>query len=136
LVQKLANGYHQYETELVFQIPKPAVMKANIKFFTPVIVSLLLSVPVMGQTAEAIQEPNPYNTSNTTQSAEYKRAQGLIKRLDEINRIDKSKLTSAERVKLRKEVRTINKSLKEISGGVYLSVGAIIIIILLLILLL
>jgi hypothetical protein len=57
-------------------------------------------------------------------------------RLNEINAIDKSKLSHADKKALRKEVRNIKRELASSNGGVYLSVGAIIIIILLLILLL
>jgi predicted PurR-regulated permease PerM len=60
----------------------------------------------------------------------------LIARLEEIKSIDKSNMKSSEKRQLRKEVRSIKKTLTEMNGGVYLSVGAIIIIILLLILLL
>jgi hypothetical protein len=63
-------------------------------------------------------------------------AQAMISRLEEIKAMDKSSMSSKEKKALRKEVRSIKKSLTEINGGVYLSVGAIIIIILLLILLL
>ncbi len=63
-------------------------------------------------------------------------AQALISRLDEINAMDKAPLSKSEKRELRKEVRTIKKELTESSGGIYLSVGAVIIIILLLILLL
>jgi len=57
-------------------------------------------------------------------------------RLNEINSMDKSKLTSKEKKEMRKEVKTINNNLREINGGVYLSVGAIILICILLIVLL
>jgi hypothetical protein len=60
----------------------------------------------------------------------------MISRLKEIKAMDKSDMTSQEKKALRKEVRSIKKSLAELNGGVYLSVGAIIIIVLLLILLL
>jgi hypothetical protein len=60
----------------------------------------------------------------------------LLNRLDEIKAMDKSNLTSSEKKQLRKEVRSIKKDLKELGGGVYISVGAIIIILLLLIILL
>ncbi len=50
--------------------------------------------------------------------------------------MDKSNLSSLEKKQLRKEVRATNKQLKELNGGIYLSVGAVIIILLLLILLL
>lgn len=60
-------------------------------------------------------------------------AQKLINRLEEIKAMDKSKLSRAERRALKKEVRAAKKRL-ESSGGIYLSVGVIIVIILLLIL--
>jgi hypothetical protein len=60
----------------------------------------------------------------------------MLDRLDEIKKMDKSNLNSAERKELRKEVREIKTQLKSSGNGVYLSVGAIIIVILLLILIL
>jgi hypothetical protein len=63
-------------------------------------------------------------------------AEVLIARLEEINEMDKSDLTRAEKRELRKEVRQIDKTLTLSGGGVYLSVGALILVILLLILLL
>lgn len=57
-------------------------------------------------------------------------------RLEEINGVDKSSLSKSEKKNLRREVREIKKELATISGGVYLSIGAIILIALLLILLL
>jgi predicted PurR-regulated permease PerM len=69
------------------------------------------------------------NTENT-------RAQQLEQRLEEIKNMDRSGMTRLEKKSLRKEVKAIKKEGKGLSGGVYLSVGAIIIIILLLILLL
>lgn len=63
-------------------------------------------------------------------------SEALLARLDEINEMDKTDLTRSEKRELRKEVREIDKTLTLNGGGVYLSVGAIIIVILLLILLL
>ena len=63
-------------------------------------------------------------------------SQALMSRLEEIKAMDKSNMDSKEKRELRKEVRSIKKSMTELGGGVYLSVGAIIIIILLLVLLL
>jgi hypothetical protein len=57
-------------------------------------------------------------------------------RLNEIKNMDKSKLSSAERKELRREVRGIKEAAKTNGSGVYISVGAIIIILLLLIILL
>ncbi len=63
-------------------------------------------------------------------------SQAMMSRLEEIKAMDKSNMDSKEKRELRKEVRSIKKSMTELGGGVYLSVGAIIIIILLLVLLL
>jgi hypothetical protein len=60
----------------------------------------------------------------------------LLGRLEEIKTMDKSHLSASEKKQLRKETRSIKRHLSDIGGGVYLSVGAIIIIILLLVLLL
>jgi uncharacterized protein HemX len=60
----------------------------------------------------------------------------LISRLNDIRTMNKSELSSSEKKELRKEVKSIKSELKSSDGGVYLSVGAIIIILLLLILLL
>ena len=59
----------------------------------------------------------------------------LLNRLDEIKAMDVSALNSSEKQVLRKEVRSIKSQLSEMSGGVYLSVGAILIILLVLIIL-
>ena len=60
----------------------------------------------------------------------------ITNRVEEIREMDKSQLSRTEKVELRKELREMKNQAKAISGGVYLSVGAIIIIILLLILIL
>lgn len=60
----------------------------------------------------------------------------MLNRLEEIKKMDKSALSRVEKKELRKEVKTIKKTLRSTGNGVYLSVGAIIIIVLLLILLL
>lgn len=60
----------------------------------------------------------------------------LLLRLNEINAMDKSNLKSSDKRNLRREVRSIKQQLKELSGGVYISAGAVIIILLLLIILL
>jgi hypothetical protein len=63
-------------------------------------------------------------------------AKVLIDRLNQIKTTDKSNMTAGEKKELRQEVRSLKSELKGIGGGVYLSVGAILIIALLLILLL
>ena len=103
------------------------------------LISLIFSVTL------AIAIPQHLIADNTTVEAsktttiigkENKQAHILVSRLNEIQALDKSSLTFSEKKELRKEVRSIKSQLREIGGGVYLSVGAIIIIILLLIILL
>jgi malate/lactate dehydrogenase len=73
----------------------------------------------------------------TTEMVNTEKANALTARLEAINAIDKSDMTRTEKKALRKEVRTIKKELKAIgSGGVYLSVGAILLVVILLIILL
>lgn len=71
--------------------------------------------------------------AKTVEAAE---AKVLITRLDEIKGMNLSTLSSPERKQLRNEVQTIKSQLSDIGGGVYISVGAIILIIILLIILL
>jgi len=72
-----------------------------------------------------------------TELVESEAANALIARLEAINAMDKTGMSSTEKRAMRKEVRSINQELKAIrGGGIYLSVGAVILIVLLLILLL
>lgn len=83
--------------------------------------------------AATIAEPSSMAATKPAPAAE---AKTLELRLNEIYAMDKSKLTSSDKKSLRKEVKSINHRLRDISGGVYLSVGAILIIVLVLIILL
>ncbi|MDP4208202.1 MAG: hypothetical protein Q8928_05245 [Bacteroidota bacterium] len=87
--------------------------------------------------SNAAPNPAPTTLAGTlpTEKADAK-AKTLLLRLNEIKAMDKSTLTSYDKKNLRKEVRTIKRELRDISGGVYLSVGAIVLIILLLVILL
>ncbi len=81
----------------------------------------------------ATSKPDPI-TAIPNRSVQSDRETVLLARLDEINAMDKSNMGRFEKKELRKETRSIKNQLN--NGGVYLSVGAIIIIVLLLILLL
>jgi Skp family chaperone for outer membrane proteins len=95
--------------------------------------SMLLAIALPA--SSAIVVPDAPKT-NSTAATENPRAQQLLQRLDDIKDMSKSDMTRMEKKGLRKEVKDIKKEMKVIKGGVYLSVGAIIIVILLLILLL
>lgn len=88
---------------------------------------LAVSLPVSASETEPVSSPA---------KTESPRAQQLLQRLEDIKGMDKSELTRTEKKDLRKEVKGIKKEMKAMKGGVYLSIGAIIIIILLLILIL
>jgi hypothetical protein len=63
-------------------------------------------------------------------------AKTLVLRIDEINKMDKTNMKSSEKKALRKEVKSINNTLRDSGGYVYLSAGAVILIVILLIILL
>jgi hypothetical protein len=83
--------------------------------------------------ATSKSEPTSVPAPKPAESPEVK---ALELRLNEINAMDKSKMKSAEKKTLRKEVKSINHKMHDIGGGVYLSVGAVILIVILLIVLL
>ena len=64
------------------------------------------------------------------------RVEEITSRIEVIKSMDRSELSRQERKDLRNELLEMKKELKASNGGVYLSVGAIIIILLILILLL
>jgi hypothetical protein len=65
-----------------------------------------------------------------------KLSDSLLTRLGEIKEMRKSDLSNSQKKELRNEVHLIKKELIKSSGGVFLSVGAILVIVLVLILLL
>ena len=70
--------------------------------------------------------PNPSETEQTDV---------LLKRLNQINEMDKSNLNASQKRSLRIEVRSIKNKTKAGGGGIYISAGAVILIIILLIIL-
>lgn len=65
------------------------------------------------------------------------RSAALVRRLEEIKAMNFASMSPREKKKIRKEVRSITKEVRELNGrGVYISVAGLIIIALLLILLL
>ena len=97
------------------------------------IVTAISVLALVATASPAMAAPIP--ESNIPESREA-HATELKNRLEEIREIDRTDLNSAEKKALRREVRAIKKELAAIGGGVFLSVGAILLIALLLILLL
>ena len=102
-------------------------MKKKIYFLATALMLMLASPSVMAKDAKS----KPDMTER--QKA---RIEEISRRVEAIKNINRSELTRQDRKDLRNELLDMKKEAKAMSGGVFLSVGAIIIIILLLILLL
>ncbi|ERM84590.1 hypothetical protein P872_24545 [Rhodonellum psychrophilum GCM71 = DSM 17998] len=96
-------------------------------------IMLFLAFNPIALQAESSVKSVPAHTGKAVMS---EKANALLTRLDEINALDKSNLSSLEKKEMRKEVRAVKEELKAEGGGVYLSVGALILVIILLIVLL
>jgi hypothetical protein len=94
---------------------------------------LVISLGMSSTTISAATNVNPKPELTTEQKIQFER---ITRRVEEIRKMDKSSLSQVERKALRSELKEMKAQAKQIKGGVYLSVGAIIIIILLLILIL
>ncbi|HRI59726.1 MAG TPA: hypothetical protein PK228_08380 [Saprospiraceae bacterium] len=81
---------------------------------------------------------NPMSLNSGIPAPPEPAAKAMLDRLAEIQSLDKSGMSGREKRALRKETRSIKKGLGEYSsgGGVYLSVGVLLLIIILLIVLL
>jgi ribosomal protein L9 len=93
-----------------------------------------LAVIVMAIATPSFSTPfeTPGESAQPMDAAEMKK---LENRLEEIGNMDVRSMSKSEKKAIRKEVKAIKKKM-DTSGGVYLSVGAIILIVVLLILLL
>lgn len=87
--------------------------------------------------SKAATAPAPISVNTSTPAEPTPASKALLDRLAEIKSLDKSMMSRHEKRALRKEARSIKRDLREFSGGgVYLSVGALILVIVLLIVLL
>jgi hypothetical protein len=100
--------------------------------------ALMLTLTAVNSHAAVIDDKRPKKEKVAEMTKEQKaaRLEAIKDRVNEIKAMDKSELSKADRRALKKELKEMNKEARTMSGGVYLSVGAIIIIILLLILIL
>jgi len=103
---------------------------------------LLVLTSVLSVTATLTAAPAPKKAveekvmAMTTEQKEARIVE-MKQRVEQIKAMDKSQLSRAERKALKDELKSMNKEAKVIrSGGIYISLGALIIIILLLILIL
>ena len=102
----------------------------------------LLSIALMlafsanhAKAATVITEPAAKEVTLTDAQREVK-LQAIKARVEEIKAMDKSQLSKEQRQELKSELKSMKSQARAMGGGIYLSVGAIIIIILLLILIL
>lgn len=101
-------------------------------------VAMTLALYSTSVNASTVSGKDPVKTEESMTTEQINaRVKDIQRRVEEIKSMDKSHLTKQERKDLRKELKEMKKEANAITGGgVYLSVGAIIIIILLLILIL
>lgn len=100
---------------------------------------LLMVTTTFAEAATSSNEPvkSKKEVAAMTPAERDARVATIIRRVEEIKAMDRSKLSREERKELKKELRSLNKEAKVFGrGGIYLSVGAILVIILILILVL
>lgn len=97
--------------------------------------ALIFALGISFNSVQAADKPAHAPTELTI--AQSQQLEKIKARVEEIRNMDKSHLSREERRALRKELREMKKQARGIAGGgIYLSVGAIIIIILVLIIIL
>ena len=106
------------------------------KFFFPALV-LMLSATCINANASTVKSNMKETVAGMTDEQKAARIEVMKNRVQEIKETKKSELSRADRKDMRTELKTMNKEAKEIGhGGIYLTLGGIIIIILVLILVL
>lgn len=109
-------------------------MKKSLIYLMAISLSLTF-FPVIASAANN-NKARPVESRKPVQPSDSAEARTLILRLNEIKAVDKSSLSASEKKSMRKEVKSTEKKLNSLGGGVYLSVGAVILIVVLLIVLL
>lgn len=100
-------------------------------------ISLFLLFALFFTSAEGVLAREGKPTNNKELTAEQQvRLNEITRRVEEIKAMDLKSLSRSDRKELKNELLKLKKEAKVMKGGVYLSVGAIIIIILVLILIL
>lgn len=103
-------------------------------FFKAFTLAVVMSAAFSYQSTAAMAPTTIAIPSDSTKDAEI--AANIVKRVTEIDNMDKTNLSPSERKALKSELKDLKKQADGLDKRVYLSVGAIIIIILLLILIL
>jgi hypothetical protein len=104
---------------------KNQMMKNLVKyFFGVVIVILMAQAPLQA-------DNSVYDGSTTLSDVALAETSDLMQRVEFIRDMDKSDLNSSERKELRKELKAINKEIKQRGPYLYISGGALLLIVLL-----
>ena len=103
-------------------------------FFKALTLAVVMTVAFSYQSNAAVSSTTIAVLTDSTKDAEI--AAYIVKRVTEIDNMDKTNLSPSEKKALRNELKDLKKQGDGLDKRVYLSIGAIIIIILLLILIL
>lgn len=87
------------------------------------LITSIVSLPVQAAKPEA-------QTTHAEQAAV------MLQRLETIKEMNVESMSTGEKAELKNEVKAIHKNLKALDGGIYLSVGAIIVILLIILIIL
>jgi hypothetical protein len=97
------------------------------------ILAMIMSLGSFAAPASNVPIPAATNPSESANSAEMQR---MLNRLEEIKAMDLEHMPRSEKRKYAKEVKQIQKKMNALSGGVYISAGAVLVILILLLILL
>ena len=97
------------------------------------VLSMMMSLGSFAAPAANVVIPATTNPAESANSAEMQR---MLNRLEEIKAMDLENMPRSEKRKYAKEVKQIQKKMNALSGGVYISAGAVLIILILLLILL
>lgn len=104
------------------------------KKFSLLLMCLMLFTAIIPGLAEA-KEVKKDKDKLEISAEDQARLTEIEARVEEIKEMDFSEMTKSERKSVKTELKSLNKEAKQIGGGVYISVGAIIIILLVILLL-
>ncbi|MET4081497.1 putative PurR-regulated permease PerM [Pedobacter sp. UYP30] len=89
--------------------------------------ALIFTLGISANSVSAAEKASKHPTELTTE--QQAKLDKITTRVEEIREMDKSQLSRTEKRELRKELKEMKNQARAMSGGIYLSVGAIIIII-------
>jgi hypothetical protein len=111
-------------------------MKRIIFFVIVAIFSLSATTAFAGKSdrnSDAVKSAVPVTTENKLSDAEIDR---ITKRVEEIRKMDKTDLTSAEKSELKSELKVMKENVKKANGTIYIGGATLLLIIILVLLLL